>query len=316
MMKIEQLENRLALSTCDTLLIGFATEAKLEFDEALVNVVSVDRPCTVEGLVIDFGDGTSSEIGGMTFSEHQRFVQRAHVFEKPGTFVVTASANGIDAVTVETTVADSMPDHETRYHVIDLNTDVRTTTVVSHGWSRDITEFTSATSPETLTSESSYGTMTIMDDGSLLYEYTGSNVAEDQLDVWIAQQRDDEGNTAAIRIEIEILAKTTPIVGDLDGNGIVDIRDRDSFFEDFQDVDGDGDVDQADIDWMRERFDIPVGDVDLDGVFNSTDLVIMFQAGHFESGKPSNWTQGDFNGDSRFDSSDLVASFIDGRYST
>jgi len=65
---------------------------------------------------------------------------------------------------------------------------------------------------------------------------------------------------------------------------------------------------------MREKFKIPMGDVNLDGKFNSTDLVFMFQAGRFESGTFASWRHGDFNGDGFFDSGDLVAAFADGMY--
>ena len=53
------------------------------------------------------------------------------------------------------------------------------------------------------------------------------------------------------------------------------------------------------------------GDVNLDGVFDSGDLIIMFQAGEYEDGIPGNSTreEGDFDGDGDFTTSDLVLVF-------
>lgn len=61
-----------------------------------------------------------------------------------------------------------------------------------------------------------------------------------------------------------------------------------------------------------------VGDANEDGVFDSSDLVQIFQAGEYEDEKPANsiYAEGDWNGDGEFDSSDLVFAFQFGRYFT
>ena len=58
------------------------------------------------------------------------------------------------------------------------------------------------------------------------------------------------------------------------------------------------------------------GDANLDGVFNSSDLVSIFQAGEYEdeSTNNSNWNEGDWNGDGEFDSSDLILAFQAGKF--
>ena len=58
------------------------------------------------------------------------------------------------------------------------------------------------------------------------------------------------------------------------------------------------------------------GDANKDGLFDSTDLVQVFQAGEYEDDMPQNsyWTTGDWTGNGEFDSSDLVAAFLTGRY--
>jgi hypothetical protein len=89
------------------------------------------------------------------------------------------------------------------------------------------------------------------------------------------------------------------------------------------DVDGDGDTDvfsasSTKVTWY-ENLSPPrrlVGDSNGDGVFNSSDLVFVFQAGKYEDGIARNATfeEGDWNGDGDFDSSDLVLAFQEGNY--
>jgi hypothetical protein len=58
------------------------------------------------------------------------------------------------------------------------------------------------------------------------------------------------------------------------------------------------------------------GDANLDGLFNSSDLVAVFQAGQYEDGVigNSNWSTGDWNCDQEFDTGDLVLAFQAGIY--
>ena len=60
------------------------------------------------------------------------------------------------------------------------------------------------------------------------------------------------------------------------------------------------------------------GDANRDGVFNSSDLVAVFQAGEFEDGVRGNstWGEGDWNGDGEFDTSDLIVAFQQGNYTS
>ena len=59
-----------------------------------------------------------------------------------------------------------------------------------------------------------------------------------------------------------------------------------------------------------------IGDSNLDGRFDSSDLIALFQAGEFEDDISNNsvWEDGDWNGDGEFDSSDLVLAFQTGNY--
>jgi hypothetical protein len=50
----------------------------------------------------------------------------------------------------------------------------------------------------------------------------------------------------------------------------------------------------------------------LDGDFSSLDFVTVFMAGKYEQDKVASWSEGDWNGDLRFGTSELVAAFEDG----
>ncbi|MCA9217162.1 MAG: hypothetical protein KDB27_29035, partial [Planctomycetales bacterium] len=65
--------------------------------------------------------------------------------------------------------------------------------------------------------------------------------------------------------------------------------------------------------WTDSR--IP-GDANFDGMFNSRDLVLIFQANEYEDDVSGNstWSEGDWNGDGDFTTADLVAAFQAGSY--
>jgi hypothetical protein len=65
-----------------------------------------------------------------------------------------------------------------------------------------------------------------------------------------------------------------------------------------------------------ERIAPAAGDANLDQVFDSSDLVQVFQFGKYQSDRPALWAEGDWNGDGWFDSSDLVLAFAGGAYTT
>ena len=59
-----------------------------------------------------------------------------------------------------------------------------------------------------------------------------------------------------------------------------------------------------------------IGDSTNDGLFNTADMVAVFQAGEYEDGVDGNsvWEEGDWNGDGDFDSGDMVSAFQTGLY--
>ena len=99
--------------------------------------------------------------------------------------------------------------------------------------------------------------------------------------------------------------------GDLDLHASIGIANQDLAY----DANGDGIVDVADrVVWTNDLKNTWMGDADLNGVFDSSDFVIVFGAGKFETQAAATWEEGDWNGDMLFDSSDFVAAFSNGGY--
>ncbi|MCA9215785.1 MAG: lamin tail domain-containing protein [Planctomycetales bacterium] len=107
------------------------------------------------------------------------------------------------------------------------------------------------------------------------------------------------------------------LVGDYNADGIVSVEDLDQVSagvrenDPFVDANGDGIANKDDRQFMLDLLGIRAGDADLDGLFISTDLIIVFQANEYEDGIPLNstWSEGDWNGDGQFTSGDFVTAF-------
>ncbi|MFC1757700.1 hypothetical protein ACFL2H_02900, partial [Planctomycetota bacterium] len=110
------------------------------------------------------------------------------------------------------------------------------------------------------------------------------------------------------------------LLGDLTLDGIVDIEDVDavcfairaSELTTVTDVNGDGAIDTDDLHFIVSNLlGTTAGDANLDGVFNSRDLVAIFQANTFEDDVEDNssWGSGDWNCDGDFTTFDLVVAF-------
>lgn len=83
------------------------------------------------------------------------------------------------------------------------------------------------------------------------------------------------------------------------------------------DINGDGSVNADDrIHWVKENQNTYFGDANLDGEFNSSDFVRVFEKGEYEDDIPLNsrWEEGDWNGDADFTSTDFIVAFQDGGY--
>ena len=78
-----------------------------------------------------------------------------------------------------------------------------------------------------------------------------------------------------------------------------------------------GTVDRGDLDDLVSNIlGTTVGDANLNGVFDSSDMVQVFQVGEYEDGIPGNstWAEGDWDCDGDFTSSDMVLAFQRGGY--
>lgn len=128
--------------------------------------------------------------------------------------------------------------------------------------------------------------------------------------------------SAPIRAEFEV----QPLVNaDLNRDGVEDVNDVDLLctlirnVDPGADVNVDGLISLADLDHLLAAgWSTTAGDADLNGVFNSSDLVAVFLAGRYEQPSPAEatWAEGDWNCDGKFTSSDLVRAFSDGAYTS
>jgi M6 family metalloprotease-like protein len=83
------------------------------------------------------------------------------------------------------------------------------------------------------------------------------------------------------------------------------------------DLNEDRQVNQLDADFLiHDILETDFGDANLDGQFNSSDLVAVFQRGRYEDNIPggAGWADGDWNGDGEFNSADFVKAFQTGGY--
>jgi hypothetical protein len=97
------------------------------------------------------------------------------------------------------------------------------------------------------------------------------------------------------------------------------IISNDPQFDPRFDLNDDSLLNRDDQDFMVQQvLGSTLGDVNLDRVFNSGDLVLLFQVGEYEDGIAGNstWIEGDWDCDGDFTTGDLVAAFQLGSYTT
>ena len=113
------------------------------------------------------------------------------------------------------------------------------------------------------------------------------------------------------------------LVGDFNEDTNVDADDIDLLCRNLGsadstfDLNGDQIVSVADHDFLIDQvLTVLRGDANLDGIFNSSDLVVAFQHAQYEDDTQNNsgWSAGDWNCDGDFTTSDLVVAFQSGSY--
>ncbi|MDG2383916.1 MAG: hypothetical protein P8N76_19745 [Pirellulaceae bacterium] len=136
------------------------------------------------------------------------------------------------------------------------------------------------------------------------------------------------GSTSAILSETDnglSISAGSAVAGDFDNDGACTVADIDILqtairLNDEQspyDLDQNGTVDLQDLEYMiHEIKNTWLGDANLDGEFDSSDLVNVFQTGEYEDDIEFNstWATGDWTADGEFSSADFVAAFSDGGY--
>ena len=105
------------------------------------------------------------------------------------------------------------------------------------------------------------------------------------------------------------------IYEEADINYMASIQDDLGLYNNNFDLDYDGDVDINDRGIMvHQVLESRWGDANLDGVYTTADMTAMFGGGKYETGQYATWSQGDFDGDGLFTSSDLILALQDGGY--
>lgn len=166
-----------------------------------------------------------------------------------------------------------------------------------------------------------HGTLTLNPDGSFVYLPEAGFEGTDEFR-YLAYDFHTESNVATVRLNV---SHVQAIEGDFNGDDVADGDDLEMLRQAIQltdhpiafDLTSDGLVNLDDLMWMVEGvLGSTIGDANLDGVFTSSDFVVVFLAGQYERGVTgqASWQAGDWNGDGQFSSQDIVFAFAHGQY--
>ena len=177
------------------------------------------------------------------------------------------------------------------------------------GWSIPTGDVITVTATDGSITMASSDLLHFASDGVFSINLSGRDIDRLQLEfsVW-----DSSGNRSIWR-EYDLSAsteKSSPF--DIDRNGIINRRDVDLLralrhqrLPPHFDLSKDGRIDERDVDLLiREGIGSRPGDIDLDGDFDQDDLSRLLQLNPDQ--ESHSWSTGDFNGDHRFDSNDLI----------
>ena len=171
-----------------------------------------------------------------------------------------------------------------------------------------------------LISDVTKGTLRLNADGSFTYAHDGTDAG----DVSFAYRVLD-GNGGHADATVTLMVSDPQVPGDFNGDDVVTVADIDLLCQAIRrqesdllyDVDGSGDVSMSDFnELVFGVIGTTVGDSNLDGIFDSADLILVFQRNEYEDAIVGNstWADGDWNCDGEFSSGDLVAAFQVGEY--
>ncbi len=178
-----------------------------------------------------------------------------------------------------------------------------------------------------LVTPAGHGKMQLNPDGSFWYVADPGFSGTDTFQYLV---NDGLANSTVVTVSM-VVTRNTVLRGDFDHDGMLGVGDIDRLRDAIQgqwpgvyDLNGDGATDLAD--WhvlVREVIGTNYGDANLDGRFDSSDLVLVFQQGTYEmppnsepgeATVPTSWAAGDWNADGRFSTADLVFAFQTGGY--
>lgn len=151
--------------------------------------------------------------------------------------------------------------------------------------------------------------------------FTNWNLGENEVLLAIRNPSSEGIPAGGFAFRLDFFGEGT--LGDFNGNGQLDVEDIDLLTMESAsgsdtpsfDLNGDQRVNVDDVNvWVRDLRNTWIGDANVDGEFNSSDFVAVFQAGKFENLLPAKWSEGDWNGDGLFNSTDFVAAFQDGGF--
>ncbi len=124
---------------------------------------------------------------------------------------------------------------------------------------------------------------------------------------------------------VSLVGVSNQLLGDLDGNSLLNVSDIDLLARSLQrgasdakfDLNGDRRVNADDHAYLVSNLiGTYFGDSNLDRLFDSSDLVAVFSVGEYEDRVRGNstWGDGDWNADGDFTSDDIILAFADGGY--
>ncbi|MCA9211673.1 MAG: hypothetical protein KDB27_01290 [Planctomycetales bacterium] len=131
------------------------------------------------------------------------------------------------------------------------------------------------------------------------------------------------GSGASVSAALDHFSMRSLVPGDFNYDEVFDFHDLAILADDIgtneprRDLNKDSVVDLLDTDiWLHDMAMTYYGDANLDGEFNTSDLVRVFNAAEYEDAVDDNstWETGDWNLDGDFTTSDLVLAFKDGGF--
>ncbi|MCA9196079.1 MAG: tandem-95 repeat protein, partial [Planctomycetales bacterium] len=209
--------------------------------------------------------------------------------------IVSGESVGQSDITV--TVSDGTASTATTFTVTVQNAGDTTPPVVTNFVRNDGNDrFNTLTSISITFSEDVSGSLAASD---LVITPAGGGAAVDTSSAtvaWDANTRTARWNLSGINFPTGFYNVTLPSGAIADGAGNV------------LDGDGSGNAGGA---YSQQVLVALIGDSNLDGIFNTSDLVTIFQIGEYEDTVAGNstWIEGDWNGDGDFNTSDLVFAF-------